>query len=132
MAEEIIDQCRGRDGGIHHGLEGKHRRKVAQCPRLRELLPAPREGGADDLKLIKGVGPKLEGVLNEIGVYHYDQIAAWTDAEVAWADQNLVGFKGRVSRDDWVAQAKQLAAGEDTEFSQRAEKEGIYKDGQDK
>ncbi len=92
-----------------------------------ELLAGPREGKADDLKLIKGVGPKLEGVLNDIGVYHYDQIAAWSPAEVAWADENLVGFKGRVSRDAWVAQARKLAAGEDTEFSQRAEKDGIYK-----
>ena len=79
-----------------------------------EMLNAAREGGADDLKQIKGVGPKLEGVLNDIGVYHYDQIAAWTDEEVAWADENLVGFKGRVSRDKWVDQAKALAAGKDT------------------
>ncbi|MFK7765092.1 MAG: NADH-quinone oxidoreductase subunit NuoE [Roseobacter sp.] len=91
------------------------------------LLTAPRDGGADDLKLIKGVGPKLEGVLNGIGVYHYDQIAAWSPNEVAWADENLVGFKGRVSRDNWVAQARKLAAGEETEFSQRAAKDGIYK-----
>jgi NADH-quinone oxidoreductase subunit E len=92
-----------------------------------ERLKGPREGGADDLKLIKGVGPKLEGVLNDIGIYHYDQIASWTDREVAWADENLVGFKGRVSRDDWVSQAKALAAGEATEFSQRAKKDDMYK-----
>lgn len=92
-----------------------------------DLLKGPRDSGAEDLKLIKGVGPKLEGVLNDIGIFHYDQIASWTDQEVAWADQNLVGFKGRVSRDGWVDQAKALAAGEKTEFSQRAEKDGIYK-----
>jgi NADH-quinone oxidoreductase subunit E len=92
-----------------------------------DLLKGPRDSGADDLKLIKGVGPKLERVLNDIGIFHYDQIASWTDAEVAWADENLVGFKGRVSRDSWVTQAKALAAGETTEFSQRAEKDGIYK-----
>ena len=73
------------------------------------VLEAARDGRADNLKLIRGVGPKLERLLNEIGVYHYDQIAAWTPEEVAWADQNLVGFKGRVSRDGWVAQAKELA-----------------------
>ncbi|MEM1352900.1 MAG: NADH-quinone oxidoreductase subunit NuoE [Pseudomonadota bacterium] len=92
-----------------------------------EVLGAPRDGGADDLKLIKGVGPKLEGVLNGIGIYHYDQIAGWSTEEVAWADENLVGFKGRVSRDNWVGQATALAAGETTEFSLRAEKDGIYK-----
>ncbi|WP_299591610.1 NADH-quinone oxidoreductase subunit NuoE [uncultured Tateyamaria sp.] len=92
------------------------------------LLSKAREGGADDLKLIKGVGPKLEGVLNGIGVFHYDQIAAWNDDEIAWADQNLVGFKGRVSRDNWVTQAQALARGEETEFSQRAKKDDIYKE----
>lgn len=91
-------------------------------------LEAARGGKADDLKMIKGVGPKLEGVLNGIGIFHYDQIAAWTEAEVAWADQNLVGFKGRVSRDDWVAQAKQLATGEETEFAKRAKEDGTYKE----
>lgn len=91
------------------------------------LLTAPRDGGADDLKLIKGVGPGLEKELNSKGVYHFDQIASWTDDEVAWADQHLVRFKGRVTRDNWVTQAKALAAGEDTEFSQRAKKDGIYK-----
>ncbi|MBR9765214.1 MAG: NADH-quinone oxidoreductase subunit E [Rhodobacteraceae bacterium] len=74
-----------------------------------EALDGPRDGTADDLKKISGVGPKLESVLNDIGVYHFDQIAAWDAAQVAWADQNLVGFKGRVSRDDWVGQARALA-----------------------
>lgn len=79
------------------------------------LLKAPRADGADDLKKIKGVGPKLEKVLNDTGVYHFDQIAAWSADEVAWADENLVGFKGRVSRDDWVSQAKALASGQSAE-----------------
>lgn len=91
-------------------------------------LDGPRGGQADDLKMIKGVGPKLEGVLHGVGVYHFDQIAAWTADHVAWADQNLVGFKGRVSRDNWVAQAKVLAEGGETEFSNRAKKDGIYKE----
>ena len=89
-------------------------------------LDAARDGKADNLKMIKGVGPKLEGVLNSLGFYHFDQIAAWSEDEVAWADQNLVGFKGRVSRDDWVAQAQALASGAETEFSRRAKKDDIY------
>ncbi len=72
-------------------------------------LDGPREGGADDLKKIKGVGPKLEQMLNNMGFYHFDQIAAWGPEEVAWVDQNLEGFKGRVSRDNWVEQAGSLA-----------------------
>ncbi|MCI5042180.1 MAG: NADH-quinone oxidoreductase subunit E [Donghicola eburneus] len=89
-------------------------------------LDAARDGQADDLKLIKGVGPKLEEMLNGMGFYHFDQIAAWTDKELAWVDQNLEGFKGRASRDEWVSQAKQLASGEETEFASRAKKDGIY------
>jgi NADH-quinone oxidoreductase subunit E len=71
-------------------------------------LDGPREGGADDLKKIKGVGPKLEQMLNGMGFYHFDQIAQWGPEEVAWVDQNLEGFKGRVSRDNWVEQAARL------------------------
>lgn len=74
-------------------------------------LSEARSEGADDLKQIKGVGPKLEALLNGMGFYHFDQIAGWTEAEIAWVDENLDGFKGRVSRDDWVAQAKALAGG---------------------
>jgi NADH-quinone oxidoreductase subunit E len=85
-----------------------------------ETLAAPRAAGADDLKKIKGVGPKLEAMLNSMGFYHFDQIARWTDKEVAWVDDNLEGFKGRVTRDGWVAQARILAAGGETEFSRQS------------
>ena len=84
-------------------------------------LDAPRGGQPDDLKMIKGVGPKLEALLNEMGFYHYDQLADWGAAEIAWVDRNLQGFKGRVTRDRWVAQARILAAGGTTEFSARAD-----------
>ena len=90
-------------------------------------MKAPRKSGADDLKLIKGVGPKLETMLNQMGFWHWDQVAKWGKGEVAWVDENLEGFKGRVSRDKWVAQAKKLAAGGQTEFSKRARKDGRYK-----
>ena len=85
---------------------------AAEAPAVEEKQPetlsAAREGGADDLKRISGVGPKLEGLLNEMGFYHFDQIAKWTAAEIAWVDSRLK-FKGRIERDDWVAQATQFA-----------------------
>ncbi|MGR3434776.1 MAG: hypothetical protein ACU0CO_07825 [Shimia sp.] len=84
-------------------------------------LDGPRGGKADDLKEIKGVGPKMEQLCNRLGFYHFDQIAAWTPDEVAWVDRNLEGFKGRVSRDNWVDQAKVLASGEETDFSKRVQ-----------
>ncbi|WP_413870472.1 Rne/Rng family ribonuclease [Albidovulum sp.] len=75
------------------------------------MLGAPRGGKADDLKLIRGVGPKLEALLNEVGVWHFDQIAAWKAKDIAHVDERLVGFHGRITRDEWVKQAKVLAAG---------------------
>jgi NADH-quinone oxidoreductase subunit E len=74
-------------------------------------LTAPRGGKADDLTLIWGIGPKLAALCNRLGFFHFDQIAGWTAAEVAWVDDNLEGFKGRVTRDKWVAQARVLATG---------------------
>ena len=92
-----------------------------------ETLSGARNGKPDDLKLLKGVGPKLEQTLNELGFYHYDQIAAWTPEHVAWVDARLK-FKGRIERDGWIEQAAKLAAGEETEFAKRAKKEGTYED----
>ncbi len=71
-------------------------------------LDGPK-GEADDLKKIGGVGPKLEGTLNELGIYHFWQIAEFTPDNVAWVDGYL-SFKGRIDRDDWIGQAKTFAA----------------------
>jgi NADH-quinone oxidoreductase subunit E len=76
-----------------------------------ELLGSPRGGVADDLKLIRGVGPKLEQMLNRLGVYHFEQIAGWSEPNLAWVDQNLGSFRGRAVRDRWTEQAKKLATG---------------------
>ncbi len=81
-------------------------------------LDAARNGEADDLKKISGVGPKLEETLNGLGIYHFDQIASWSSEHVTWIDAHL-NFKGRVEREGWIEQAKTLAEGADTEFSSR-------------
>jgi NADH-quinone oxidoreductase subunit E len=62
----------------------------------------------DDLKLISGVGPKLEQVLNGLGIWSFAQIAGWTAEEIAWVDDYLA-FAGRIGRDDWLKQAAELA-----------------------
>jgi predicted flap endonuclease-1-like 5' DNA nuclease len=74
-----------------------------------ETLDGPRGGHADDLKKITGVGPKMEQTLNELGIFHYDQIASWGAEEIAWVDSRL-RFKGRIVRDGWIAQARAFAA----------------------
>ncbi|MCV6824702.1 MULTISPECIES: NADH-quinone oxidoreductase subunit NuoE [Halocynthiibacter] len=88
-------------------------------------MAKPRKAGADDLKQLKGVGPKLETTLNELGIWHYDQVAKWGPAEIKWVDERLK-FKGRIERDDWIAQAKILAEGGKTAFSKKVEKGGVY------
>ncbi len=87
-----------------------------------ELLDAPRGGKADDLKEISGIGLKIEETLHELGVYHFDQIASWTKDNIEWVNEHLLVFKGRIEREKWVEQAKKLASGEQTEFSQRVKK----------
>ena len=77
--------------------------------RAPALMKKP-EGKPDDLQQISGIGPKLEEKLNAMGVWHYRQIAAWGPEEVSWVDDQL-NFKGRIARDDWIAQAGELAKG---------------------
>ena len=83
-------------------------------------LAAARGGVADDLKKIEGIGPALEKLCNELGIFHFDQIAGWGADEIAWMDANLKGFKGRVTRDKWVRQAKLIGSVGMEEFQRRA------------
>ena len=69
------------------------------------LLSSPRNGAKDALTKIKGLGPKLEEKLNTAGIYHFDQIASWTEADFEWLKENTT-FASRAKKDDWVAQAK--------------------------
>ena len=70
-----------------------------------ELLSSPRNGKKDALTKIKGLGPKLEEKLNTAGIYHFDQIASWTEADFEWLGENTT-FANRAKKDDWVSQAK--------------------------
>ena len=81
---------------------------------------APLNGKADTLRDIEGVGPVTERLLNQLGFWHFDQVANWTEADVAWVESNLRGFKGRVTRDKWVAQAKIIVTEGMASFRQRA------------
>lgn len=74
-----------------------------------------KPAAVDDLKLISGVGPKIEGTLHELGIFTFGQVASWKKAEREWVDGYL-NFKGRIERDDWVKQAKALAKGGVAEY----------------
>jgi predicted flap endonuclease-1-like 5' DNA nuclease len=86
----------------------------APLPPLPEIVPAA--GPPDDLKLLKGVGPKLEAVLHELGVTRFEQIATWSEAELAAIDARLGAFQGRPLRDRWQEQARLLASGDRKAF----------------
>jgi predicted flap endonuclease-1-like 5' DNA nuclease len=114
------------DAKAGEDFDGDDVREAADEGTKPATLAAAREGGADDLKRIKGIGPKLEKLCNTMGFFHFDQIAAWTPDEMAWVNANLEGFKGRATRDKWIDQAKLLAAGKETEFSKRVDKGSVY------
>ena len=65
--------------------------------------------------MISGIGPKIEGILNELGIFKFEQISTWKKAERDWVD-NYLNFKGRIDRDNWVKQAKVLAKGGAEEY----------------
>ena len=75
---------------------------------LMEKLGAVDASDADDLKVISGIGPKLEGVLNSIGIYKYEQVSKMTSEEYNLLDSITKTFPGRAERDNWAQQAKDL------------------------
>jgi NADH-quinone oxidoreductase subunit E len=72
-------------------------------------LPKPRPTGKDNLKQINGLSPLDESTLNNLGVYHFDQISAWDETEVLWME-NHVFARGRIGREDWQGQARTLSS----------------------
>ena len=97
ILRRAVSKLTGKPANKHTAMNGKSDNGHA--------VPA-----ADDLTLIDGIGPKLQSLLNDKGITRFDQIAALGPDEVASLDADLGSFRGRVSRDDWVAQARSLAA----------------------
>ena len=75
-------------------------------------LATTASAGADNLRLLKGVGPKLAALLTQLGITRFDQIAAWNEADIVRVDAQLGNFKGRIVRDNWIEQARLLASGD--------------------
>ncbi|KGJ04633.1 Predicted 5' DNA nuclease, flap endonuclease-1-like, helix-3-turn-helix (H3TH) domain [Paracoccus halophilus] len=100
----------------------------ARKPATQQDQPAAaaEQAAPDDLKRIKGIGPKLSDWLHENGITRYAQIAAWDDRDVADFAERLGRMGGRIEADDWVGQAKLLAEGRRTEFSERVDDGEVY------
>lgn len=101
-------------GGLGEVVSSAAAEEVAQAAPSDEALQ-----GSDDLSRIKGVGPKLVALLGSLGITRYDQIAAWSEADIARIDAKLGPFQGRIVRDDWVGQCRYLAAGDVAGFEGR-------------
>ncbi|MFN4019994.1 MAG: hypothetical protein ACK4IC_05710 [Erythrobacter sp.] len=103
---------------------------VAAPPPASAPAPVPAAAApvapaaADDLTRIKGIGPKLVALLGELGITTYAQIAAWSDADVEQIDAQLGRFAGRITRDQWIEQARLLGAGDEAGFSERFGRNG--------
>lgn len=98
---DLADEPSGQTGDEGEGAP------AAVEPGSPRLLKEPDGGNPDDLTRITGIGPALERRLFENGIFHLRQIADWTEEEAEWVDRTI-GFRGRVKREDWVGQAKQL------------------------
>ena len=86
--------------------------KAKAAPKPKVLYTdGPTDGAPDDLKKIKGIGPKFEGDLNSKGIYYFRQIGAWKAADIKMVEGVIDSFPGRIKRDEWVKQGKALAKG---------------------
>jgi len=91
----------------------------------RPQIVTPPAGPADELTLIKGLGPKIAARLNELGITRFDQIAAWDEGAVSAMEGQLGTFADRIKRDKWVEQASFLARGDKTGFEAKFGKLGV-------
>jgi predicted flap endonuclease-1-like 5' DNA nuclease len=89
---------------------------ASPAPARPKGIAKARGDKADNLQRISGVGPVNEKVLHSLGIFHFDQIAAWTADEVQWVDDHLK-FNGRIAREEWIRQARLLSEGKEEEFS---------------
>ena len=94
-----------QDTGAASGAQGL----MAASPEISDET----NGGPDDLRQIKGIGPKIAGLLNELGIQRFEQIAAWNATDIEWVNERL-RFKGRIEREEWIPQAKELLATRDS------------------
>lgn len=116
VAEEpVTEEKPAKTAAAPRGKAKAEKADVVEVPAAVDQKPAKattrkKVSKADDLKRISGIGPKVEQVLNGLGVTRYAEIAAWTADDIARFDTAL-GFAGRIGRDDWVGQAKALMGG---------------------
>jgi len=129
VAKEQLDECQSKQSDISTLSTSKSQLLLSSTTSTQSeeqeietskpaLLTEAKNGKKDNLTLVKGIGKVLEERLNNLGIFHFEQIASWTKAEQAWIDKYM-SFPGRVEREEWVKQAKKLLKGIETEFAKR-------------
>jgi predicted flap endonuclease-1-like 5' DNA nuclease len=93
--------------------------EVAPKPKVAKPAAKAKVSVPDNLELLKGLGPKVNAMLKGLGVTSFAQVASWTAADVAEIDGKLGAFAGRISRDNWIDQAKYLEAGDVAGFEKK-------------
>jgi predicted flap endonuclease-1-like 5' DNA nuclease len=97
----------------------KVKAEVAPKPKVAKPAAKAKVSVPDNLELLKGLGPKVNAMLKGLGVTSFAQVASWTAADVAEIDGKLGAFAGRISRDNWIDQAKYLEAGDVAGFEKK-------------
>jgi branched-chain amino acid transport system ATP-binding protein len=109
MGERVtISRSASKAGQVERREQAAAAATKAQ-PKPAVVMAAPGGGAPDRLTLIKGIGPVNEKKLNGHGIFRFDQIAAWTKADIE-AVEAYLAFDGRIEREDWIGQARALAA----------------------
>lgn len=117
VAEKVVETVKESFAPEEKLVEERAEIATPRPEPVKTPVGVPAAGGApNNLRLIKGLGPKANTLLNELGITRFDQIAAWSDEDVARIDANMGSFKGRIVRDNWVEQAGYLASGDTAGF----------------
>ncbi len=117
ISKDVLDDGEGPAARNQALIDAPMKSAGAEELPKAEAVKVASSGGADDLTQIKGLGPKLAALLGEIGVTDFAQIAAWDDADIERIDAQLGRFQGRITRDNWVEQAKHLSQGDADSFA---------------
>ena len=109
--DEWVPQAKAIMENGHKPVKRAPKKRVAKKPSWQKgttKLGTPGAGHKDDLKVVNGIGPKMEGILNSFGIQTWEQLGAFKKADVEKVTEAINTFPGRIERDEWVSQAKDL------------------------
>src|SRR5690606_1209346 len=106
--EGFLETVKTQAAPMPEGMDFEPERPIGAFGRPQGL-PTPRDGGRDNLRQIRGVSPEIEHAMNQLGIFHFDQVADLDHKGMVWLDQHL-SLRGRMTREKWIEQARSLAS----------------------